>query len=110
MKTAILVTTVLCASAALGQSIGGGSFGSPVMSQPYTIITHDQHASFRPMAQEQSLTSGDSGVFVAQGEIPLAEVPLPKHPEMPLGDVARLFRQQHESAKKAAFVFEQQGK
>ena len=74
------------------------------------MSTHEQHASFRPMAQEQNLNGGGNGVYVADGEIPLAEVPLPNRPEIPLGDVARALRKQHETAKKAAFVFEQQGK
>ncbi|HXY03258.1 MAG TPA: hypothetical protein VEI49_06735 [Terriglobales bacterium] len=109
MKTAILVASLLLATAALGQSIGG-ALSSPYMSSPYSISTHEQHASFAPMAQEHRLTDGGSGVYVASGEIPLAEVPLPPRQELPLGDVARLLRKQHETAKKAAFVFEQQGK
>jgi hypothetical protein len=108
MKTALLFASILCATAAMGQAIGG-SFGSPTMAQPYTMVTHDQHASFRSMAREQSLTDGGSSVTVAEGEIPLAEVPLPPRHEMPLGDVARLYRKQHETARKAGFVFEQQG-
>jgi hypothetical protein len=109
MKTGLLVASLLFTTAALGQSIGSG-FAQPYMSTPYTVVTHDSHASFRALAQEQSLTDGGNGVFVAQGEIPLAEVPLPPRTEMPLGDVARLVRKQHETAKKAEFVFEQQGK
>ena len=109
MKTALLIASLLFTTAALGQSIGG-ALSSPSMSSPYYMSTHEEHASFRSMAQERSLTDGGNGVYVAQGEIPLAEVPLPKHSEMPLGDVARLYRKQHETAKRAAFIFEQQGK
>jgi len=109
MKPALLVASLLFTTAALGQSIGAG-VASPYLSTPYSVVTHDQHASFRSLAQEQSLNDQGNGVYVAEGEIPLAEVPLPPHHEMSLGDVARLYRKQHETAKKAAFVFEQQGK
>ncbi|HXY04452.1 MAG TPA: hypothetical protein VEI49_12835 [Terriglobales bacterium] len=109
MKTAVFVACLLCTTAALGQSIGG-SLGSPVMSRPYDMTTHEQQATFRPMASEHSLIDGASTITVASGEIPLAEVPLPPRPEIPLGDVARALRKQHETAKKAQFVFEQQGK
>jgi hypothetical protein len=108
MKTALLVASLLLTTAALGQSIGS-AVGSPFMSSSYNTITHDQHASYRPMAQEQNLNGGGNSVVVAEGEIPLAEVPLPPRHEMPLGDVARLVRKERETAKKAAFVFEQQG-
>jgi hypothetical protein len=109
MKTGLLIASLLFTTAALGQSFGSG-FAQPYLSTPYTMVTHDSHASYRSLAQEQNLTEGGNSVTVAEGEIPLAEVPLPERHEMPLGDVARLVRKQHETAKKAEFVFEQQGK
>jgi hypothetical protein len=105
MKTAVLVGCFLCTTAALGQSIGG-SIGSPVMSQPYQMTYHEQHASARSMAQEQSLLDGSSGVYIAHGERPLWEVAPPELPAIPLGDTARLLKKQHETVKKAQFVFE----
>ncbi len=109
MKTATMVAIMFCTTVALGQTIGG-TVGGPTMSRPYEMITHEQHASFSSMGREQSLFDRGSSVDVAQGEIPLAEVPLAPHHEIPLGDVARALRKQHETAKKASFVFEQQGK
>jgi hypothetical protein len=109
MKTGLLIASLLFTTAALGQSLGSG-FAQPYLSTPYTMVTHDSHASYRSMAQEQNITEGGNSVTVAEGEIPLAEVPLPPHQEMSLGEVARLYRKEHESAKKAAFIFEEQGK
>jgi hypothetical protein len=105
MKTALLVASFLCATAALGQSIGS-AVGSPTMSNPVPMVTHDQQAYAHPMAQEHNLLGGSGGVYIAQGERPLWEVAPPDPPYIPLGDTARKLKKQHESAKKAQFVFE----
>jgi len=104
MKAIVFAICFLCATAALGQSIG-----TPTMNSTYQITTHQQQASARPMAQEQSLLQGSGSVYIAQGEVPLWEVPLPEPPTVPLGDVARAYRKQHETAKKAQFVYSQVG-
>jgi hypothetical protein len=107
MKTALLAACFLCATAAFGQSVGG-SMGTPSMSAPFQMTNHEQHASFHQMGQEQTLF-GTSGVYTAQGEVPLWEVAPPEAPTMPLGDVARLLRKERETAKKATFVYSQVG-
>jgi len=61
------------------------------------------------MAQEQSLLQGSGSVYVAEGERPLWEVAPKEPPAVPLGDVARAYRKQHETAKKAQFVYQQVG-
>ena len=105
MKTALFVAFCLCATAALAQ-VGGGSMGYASLSSTTQMMSHDQHASGHDMAPEQNLWSGTGGVYTAQGELPLWEV-APKHPpETPLGDVARAYRKEHETAKKAQFVYQ----
>lgn len=101
MKTTLLTTLfVLCflTTAALGQST--------LSSEPQIlqIPSHGLHASQRPMALEQNvlITSCNTS---ARGERPLWEVSKPA-PEVPLGDVARLFRNQHATVKKAVMVLE----
>jgi hypothetical protein len=103
MKTTLFVLCFLCATAALGQSAGGGS---ALSSEPRVIEfpSHLGHASQRPMALEQNLLEKSSYVY-AHGERPLWEV-APVTNAMPLGDVARILRKEHETTKKADFVRE----
>jgi len=108
MKTTLLVLLCLCTTAALGQAFGG-SAGAPAMSSSFQMVGHEQHASARPMAQEQSLLEGSGGVYTAHGERPLWEVAPPEPPAVPLGDIARMLRKEHETAKKAQFVYAQVG-
>jgi hypothetical protein len=108
MKTTIFVFCFLCTTAALGQSFGG-SLGTAAMSSTYQITGHQQQAAAHTMAQEQNLLSGTGGVYIEHGERPLWEVAPPDPPTIPLGDVARAYRKQHESAKKAQFVYAQVG-
>jgi hypothetical protein len=102
MKTLFVLLCLLLTTAAFGQAIGYASINNqPVVIQ---IPSHPLHAAREPMAQEQSLIAG-SAYISAQGERPLWEVA--RIPEtMPLGDVARLLRKQHATAKKAIIVFE----
>ena len=108
MKATIFAFCLLCTTAALGQSLGG-SLGSAAMSSTYQITGHQQQASVHPMAQEQSLLNGTGGVYVEHGERPLWEVAPPDPPAIPLGDVARAYRKEHETCKKAQFVYAQVG-
>jgi len=106
MKTALLAFCFLCTTAALGQSVAG-SLNGPVMNSAVQMTGHSQHASVQPMAREQSLLEGSSGVYTAHGERPLWEVAPPEPPALPLGDIARMLKKEHETAKKAQFVYEQ---
>ncbi|MBZ5597099.1 MAG: hypothetical protein LAN83_02145 [Acidobacteriia bacterium] len=103
MKTTVLVLCFLCATAALGQTAAGGS---SLSAQPvvYAFSSHPRRASERAMAQEQSLLH-KPGLVYAQGERPLWEV-MPEKQEIPLGDVARVLRKEHATAKKANRVVE----
>jgi hypothetical protein len=103
MKAALLVLCFLGATAALGQTAGGS--GSAMMSSTVQMSSHDQHASQTSLAQEQSLLE-HSNFFYVQGERPLWEVQAAsKSHAVPLGDIARMLRKEHEATKKADFVF-----
>jgi hypothetical protein len=101
MKTTLFALCFLCATVALGQS-AGGSVGSASMSSSLQMTSHPQHAAQAPMALEESLFD-HSGYFIVEGERPLWEVQ-PLSPKVPLGDIARALRKEHEAAKKADFV------
>ncbi|MBZ5707396.1 MAG: hypothetical protein LAN63_18775 [Acidobacteriia bacterium] len=103
MKTTLFVMCFLCATAALGQTSVGGSVLS---SEPrvFRMSSHQERASQRSVEQEQDLLE-KSHLLYARGERPLWEVASNSY-VMPLGDVARLLRKEHETAKKATRVWE----
>src|ERR1700733_5630070 len=102
MKIAAFLLCFLCTTVALGQSIGGGSVGGAVLASTVQMVSHPEHAMQQAMAQEQSLLE-HSNYFYAQGERPLWEIqPLAHH--VPLGDIARMLKQEHATAKKADIV------
>lgn len=104
MKTTFFVLFILCSVAAFGQ------YGS-LSSQPIVVEfpEHIQHAAPHEMATEQSLVGGSPATYsYAQGEQPLWEFG-PVSQQMPLGDVARAYRKEKLTAKKAQIVFEKQG-
>jgi hypothetical protein len=105
MKTTIFVLFVLCAAVAFGQS-------APVLPnqvQVFEIPDHPGHAAPHEMAPEQLLVGGSPSTYTyAQGERPLWEFGPVSEP-VPLGDVARAYRKQKLTAKKAEIVFEKQG-
>jgi hypothetical protein len=102
MKTRWFLLCFLCATAALGQSFAAASAVSNE-AQPLQMASHPAHASQHAMAAEQNLLD-NSGYVYAQGERPLWEVASPVSRATPLGDVARILRQEHATAKKADFV------
>lgn len=73
----------------------------------YQVPDHPQHAETHAMATEQSVVGGSAYTF-AHGERPLWEFG-PVSVEPSLGDVARAYRKEKLTAKKAEFVFEEQG-
>src|SRR5215471_687687 len=103
MKTTLtfLVFCILCCTAAFAQY---GSISSE--ARPLVMASHEQHASEGNLAPQHDLFVR-TATAMAQGERPLWEFEQPaKAQPMPLGDVARLYRQQHASAKKAVRVLE----
>jgi hypothetical protein len=99
MKTGLLVLCLLFTSTAFAQA----SLGSAAMSSQVQFAVHDERATQLPLAQEQSLLA-NSSYFFAQGERPLWEVQPLSH-AVPLGDVARMLKKEHETAKKAEIVW-----
>lgn len=102
MKTTLLVLLVLVTTAAFGQ------YGTSISAQPqfYQPPDHPEHASYTPIAREQSLVAG-GGYTYAHGDRPASD--FPQVAEISLGEIARELRKQHESVKKAPGVWEKQG-
>jgi hypothetical protein len=103
MKTTLLMLFILYAAAAFGQNSGVLSNQAQILEFP----EHPQHAALHDMAREQPLVGGSS-YTVEHGEVPLWEFgPVSEKPS--LGDVARAYRKEKVTAKKAEIVFEKQG-
>ena len=105
MKKILLAVIVLGSTTAFAQV--GSALSSQV--QVVQIPDHPQHASLTAMACEHPLVGGAPDNYTyAQGERPLWEFGPVSEP-VPLGDVARAYRKEKLSAKKAEIVFEKQG-
>jgi hypothetical protein len=100
MKTAVFVLCFFCTTLALGQS--GGSLGGATMASTVQMESHPEHASQRAMAEEHSILE-NSNFYYAQGERPLWEFQTLAR-QVPLGDIARMLKQEHATAKKADIV------
>ncbi len=105
MKTTIVLLVVLCGTAAFGQSIAAGVTG-PSMQDIFQPTIHPQRAAVQSMGKEENLLQGSTGVYIEHGERPLWEVAPPEKAEVPLGDIARAYRKERETGKKAQLVFE----
>jgi len=96
MKMTILLFCLLCATAAFGQYYSVGT--APIQST-YNPPSHPSRAVSQPMSVEQNLL-GVNSFTSAHGEMPLWEAPA-LSAEIPLGDIARELKKQHDGAKKA---------
>ncbi|MFZ3212850.1 MAG: hypothetical protein WA188_15210 [Terriglobales bacterium] len=104
MKTIFLIPLLLLLGVGAFGQIGGGS---PQMESVWTPPDHALHAEPHAMSAEHDLRE-HSGVSMARGELPAWEVLRPAE-EIPLGDVARDYRREHASARRARIVWEQVG-
>lgn len=104
MKTTLLVLIILCAATALGQT------AAVISNQPVVVHVpdHPMHAEQHALATEHSLLGGGSDTYTAHGERPLWEFGPVSEP-VPLGDVARAYRKEKLTAKKATKILEKQG-
>lgn len=105
MKTTLLVLVIFSAAAAISQT-------APVIPNQVSVMRlpdHPQEAQLHPLGTERSLLGGASATYsYGQGERPLWEFGPAAEP-VPLGDVARAYRQEKPAARKAQVVFEKQG-
>ena len=99
MKKILLVLGLFSTAAAFGQ-YGGGNYA---VGSPYWPSSHPAHASYAPIAQEQSVLGNTSYPF-AQGDRPPSDFPQPQ--QKSLGEVARELKKEHEHAKKARIAWE----
>lgn len=97
MKLTLIAFFVFCASSAFGQGIINAN------PQPLEFGDHAAHASQHDLASPQNILQ-DSAYSYAHGERPLWEFGSSIVP-VPLGDIARAYREQHASAKKAQAQF-----
>ena len=81
-------------------------YGAAVSSEPqiFQFAEHPAFAERQPMAREQNLRGAESPYTYGKGEIPLRDVVIPST-QIPLGDVARRVRREHEATKKADIVW-----
>jgi hypothetical protein len=106
MKTLLIAAVVLCSVAAVGQ-VGASALSN--QATPMRMVDHPEHASYTHMASESSLVgSAPDSYSYAKGERPLWEFGPVSEP-VPLGDVARAYRKEKLTSKKAEFIFEKQG-
>ncbi len=100
MKNIFFAILLACATAGFGQT------AAVLSSQPQMLIItdHPEHAQRAPMAQEQNLWGSESAYTFAKGELPLSEFARASA-AVPLGDVARDYRKEHASVKKAVVVW-----
>jgi hypothetical protein len=104
MKITFCVLGVLCfAGMAFGQASSATSSGISAEPVVYEFQSHVGHAAQQGMGQAQDIMEQSINVQ-AHGVRPLWEVAKPAY-AAPLGDSARLLRQEHRSAKKAEIVW-----
>lgn len=98
MKTTLFAILFACATAAWGQSY------APAMTSSLSLPGHPERAEHAPMAREQNLWGSESPYTYAKGELPLSEFARASA-TVPLGDVARTYRKEHATSKKAVIVW-----
>jgi hypothetical protein len=102
MKTRFMLALFLLgASTAFAQSVGNANVTSTIQ-----FADHPQHAMPQALEFSQSPVLSFGSVYIAQGEMPLADVPLPVVHVVPLGDLARVQKKEHAGDKKAKYVWE----
>ena len=101
MKKTLLILCLLSSSAAFAQYFNGGSGRS---SEPviYQSPSHEAHANYAPLSQEQNILASAS-YTAARGDRPASD--FPQADAVPLGTFARELRKQHERLKKSRVVW-----
>ena len=99
MKKTLFVLCLLSGTAAFAQQ-NAASLNSQVTLPQF--ISHDAHASYASMSQEQSILASSSYAS-AQGERPASD--FPQAEAVSLGSYAREIRKQHSQVKKSRVVW-----
>jgi hypothetical protein len=102
VKITILGLCLLTAGLAFAQSSGGG-YALNADARPVEFSSHPERAMQHPLGSEQSVLETSEFVW-AHGEVPLWEVAQKKE-AVSLGEVARVWRKEHEKMKKADTVW-----
>ncbi len=105
MKNTLVVLFVFCAAGAFGQAV------ATVSSQPSPAIftDHPLHAEPHAMAMQTPIAGGSADNYgYEKGEQPLWQFGPISEP-VPLGDIARAYRREKMTGKKAEIVLEKQG-
>lgn len=105
MKLTLFTLFAFCilSSASMCAQLTGGYINPE--AHPLQFASHEQHAYEGTLLPQRDLYVRTAST-IAHGERPLWEFGQQPLEEMPLGDVARLLRQQHATAKKAVKVLE----
>ncbi|MGH9512205.1 MAG: hypothetical protein ACRD2U_08715 [Terriglobales bacterium] len=98
MKTLLFAILFACATAAVGQNV------SAVITNTLVMPDHPERAANHTLAQEQNLRGEQSPYTYAKGERPLSDFAMASQ-AVPLGDIARNYRREHASARKANIVW-----
>ncbi|HJX00497.1 MAG TPA: hypothetical protein VJ453_10060 [Terriglobales bacterium] len=105
MKTTLVVFIMLCAASAFGQAVG------TISSQPTPAVfsEHPLHAEPHSMATQTPIAGGSAdGYGYEKGEQPLWQFGPVAEP-VALGDVARAYRKEKLTGKRAETILEKQG-
>lgn len=102
MKKLLFLACIFCAVSAMGQSNYGTAMSAEI--DMFQMADHTQMATPHDLAMERDLRGRASIVGYSQGERPLWEV-YQLMPQTPLGDSARIYRQEHALVKKAPIVW-----
>lgn len=103
MKIAVVILCFFCTTVAFGQAASIGLSVNSAEPQPLQFFSHPAHATHKAMGHEESLLQ-PSAYLTARGERPLWEVAdLPE--AVPLGDLARALREEHDVLKKSEVVW-----
>jgi hypothetical protein len=104
MKKTLFLLCLLFTTAAFAQRAGTGISSQP---QVYEVPGHPLHASYAPMAREQSVLASATFSF-GQGDKPALDFPHPAvtaEESVSLGAIARELRQQHAQVKKSRVLW-----
>ena len=104
MKLTVFLFCILSAGAAFGQAIGSASLS--IENNPLSFANHKRRATQHALGDSQVIMERYDANF-GQGNRPLWEF-APPEDTTPLGDIARMYKKEHETAKKATFVWEKE--